>query len=85
MLIFYIINYRTVVADAISELCLRLSGRAVDYFAIEWLLALPLYHLLSDRNKLGVEMQMDLKVDWPHYNTRLGLLKITGKAHAQKQ
>lgn len=77
-------NYRTVVAGAISELCLRLSGRTIEYFAIEWLLVLPLYHLLSGKNELGADVKMDFVIDYPHYNSKLGLLKIQEKAQAHK-
>lgn len=71
-------------ADAISKLCARLSGRLVKHFAFEWLLALPLYHLLSGRSELGGKTQMDLEIDWYHYN-KFGLQDIKAKARNENQ
>ena len=78
-------NFRSVVAGAISELCLRLSGRTVESFAVEWLLALPLYHLLSGRIRIGDKSQLDYKIEWSHYNSKLGLSNVKKKADTEKQ
>ena len=76
---------RIFVADAISKLCLRLAQKAIKSFAIEWLLVLPLYHLLSGQSALGDEMKMDLKIDAAIYNAKLGIMDMQGKAQMKKK
>ena len=78
-------NFRSVVADAISELCLRISGRSVKSFATEWLLAIPLYHFLTKRSELYGNPELDFTVDWGFYNARFGITKMRDKAEEEKQ
>ena len=78
-------NFRSVVAEAISELCSRLSGRSVKSFAIEWLLALPLYHFLTKRAELYGTSKMDFEVEWGFYNAKFGITTMCDKAKEEKQ
>ena len=50
----------------------------MKYFATEWLLALPLYHLLTDKTDLYGEPLLVDKMDWSYYN-KLDLTLLRGK------
>ena len=77
--------YRSAVAHAISELCLRVSGRAVKGFAIEWLLAIPLYHFLARKTEPYGKTKLNFQLDWSSYNTKLGLVSMSVKAQKEEQ
>lgn len=57
----------------------------MESFAVEWLLILPIYHLLSGRNKIGDKAQMNLEIDWSHYNSQLGLVEVKSKADTEQR
>lgn len=77
--------YRSVVAGAISELCLRISGTAVKMFAIEWLLAIPLYHFLVKMSEPYGKTKLDLQLDWSSYNVKFGLIPVSVKVEKEKE
>ena len=77
--------YRSAVARAISELCLRVSGTAVKGFAIEWLLAIPLYHFLARISEPYGKTKLSFQLDWSFYNIKLGLQSISAKALKEEE
>ena len=79
-------NFRSAVAGAISELCLRISWRSsVKSFAIEWLLVIPLFHFLTKRSELYGKPELDFSIDWDFYNVKFGITKMSEKAEKEKQ
>ena len=77
--------YRPVIAEGISGLCLRVSGKTVKSFAIEWLLAIPLFHFLDKRSQLYGKAKLDFEIDWDFYERKFGILKMCGKVKEEKQ
>lgn len=77
--------YRLDVAEAISGLCLRVSGKAVKSFAIEWLIAIPVYHFLTERSQLCGKAKLNFEVDWKFYEKKFGISKICEKVKEEKQ
>ena len=77
--------YRSAVARAISELCLRVSGTAVKGFAIEWLLAIPLYHFLTKRSEPYSRTKLGFNLDWSFYNAKFGLVPMSAKAQKEEK
>jgi hypothetical protein len=77
--------YRSAVACAISELCLRVSGYTVKGFAIEWLLAIPLYHFLDKMSEPYGKTKLSYQLNWILYNTKFGLVPMSAKAQKEKE
>ena len=77
--------YRSAVACAISELCLRISGTTVKTFAIEWLLAIPLYHFLARISEPYGKIKLNFQLDWSFYNSKFGLVPVSAKAQKENE
>ena len=48
-------------------------------FAIEWLLAIPLYHFLENKSVPYGKVKLDWVLDREFYNTKFGMLTVTPK------
>ena len=84
-LYYLLFLYRSIVARAISELCLRISGTTVKAFAIEWLLAIPLYHFLARISEPYGKTKLNFQLDWTFYNSKFGLIPVSAKAQKEKE
>lgn len=54
-------------------------------FAIEWMLALPLYHLLIGKTQLFDKENLNFEIDHNYYNDKLGLDDMKVKANKERQ
>jgi hypothetical protein len=66
-------------------LCSRVSGHAVKGFAIEWLLAIPLYHFLAGISEPYGKTKLGFQLDWSSYNIMLGLVPVSAKAQKEEK
>ena len=73
------------VAAAVSELCSQVARKTVKSFAIEWFLAIPLYHFLAKKSLPGGRPKLDFELDWQFYCKRLELTLLHKKAQDEKE
>ena len=73
------------VARAISQLCSRVAGTIVKNFAIEWLLAIPLYHFLGKKSEPYGKTKLDSGLDWSLYNSMFGMASVSVKVQKEKK
>ena len=54
-------------------------------FAIEWLLAIPLYHFLARISEPYGKTKLGFQLDWSFYNAKFGLVSVSAKAQKEKK
>jgi hypothetical protein len=57
----------------------------VKKFAIEWLLAIPLYHFLEKKSEPYGKVKLDGELDWELYNTKFGMTNVDVKIPKEKR
>ena len=54
-------------------------------FAIEWLLAIPLYHFLEKKSEPYGKAKLNAELDWKLYNTKFGLANVIAKIQKENK
>ena len=77
--------FRPAVANVISQLCKLVSGTSMKNFAIEWLLAIPLYNFLERKSEPYGKVKLDGELDWRLYNSRFGMDRVAVKIRKENK